>query len=161
MERIKCLMKKNTVLILVISALFFYISVEKKRLQALIKLSEKNHSLYLLSTQWLYRKINGEEVFACLVDSGYKKIAVYGRNHSCECLCSELESMDVEVSCIIDDGDKGRYGNIPIIAKSRIPDDVDAIIVTNIENIDLIRNTLRPLYAGPILALADIVKWGS
>lgn len=159
MERIRCLVKKCVIFILVVFVFAFCISVEKKRIHALINLSKKNHSLYLFSTQWLYRKINGEKIFGCLVDSGYKKIAVYGRNHSCECLCSELESTEIEVSCIIDDNEVGRYGNIPVIKKSRIPNDIDAIIVTNIENIDFIRDMLRPVFAGPILALADIIKW--
>lgn len=147
MERIKYLIKKCVIFTLIVFVIAFYRGVEKKRIYALIKLSEKNHSLYLLSTQWLYRKINGEKIFECLVDSGYKKIAVYGRNHSCECLCSELESMEIEVSCIIDDNEVGRYGNTPVIKKSRIPNDIDAIIVSNIENIDFIRDMLRPVFA--------------
>lgn len=157
MKERKCLLTKYTILIL---ALVIYIILEKKRLRALIYSNEKNHLLYLFSTQWLYRKINGDKVFACLEDNGYKKIAIYGKNHSCECLCSELESMGINVACIISDNVKGRYGNIPIVKKNNMPKDVDAIIITNLGNAESIKNKLKDRYAGTMLVLEDIVKWG-
>lgn len=135
-------------------------SIEKKRLRALIKLNEKNSLLYLLSTQWLYRKINGEDVFACLKNNGYKRIAIYGKNHSSECLCSEIEKMGITISCIIDDKAVGRYGNIPIIKKDNMPKNVDAIIITNLENTESIQKNLKKVYSGSIYALEDVVKWG-
>lgn len=147
-------------LVFIIFILVFYIGIEKKRLRALIKLSEKNSLLYLFSTQWLYRKINGEDIFACLEDKGYKRIVVYGKNHSCECLCSELEKMGIAVPCIIDETAVGRYGNIPIIAKNNMPKDVDAVIITNLENTESIQKNLKEAFSGAILTLEDIVKWG-
>ncbi len=161
MKRVKNLMDKRKISVLIIFILVLYVKVEKKRLQELIKLSEKNSLLYLFSTQWLYRKINGEEIFICLADNGYKKIAVYGKNHSCECLCSELENMGIEVAYIIDDKARGRYGNIPIVTQNSIKNDVDAIIVTNLENAECIKNDLQTIYSGPILILGNIVKWGN
>lgn len=160
MKKTKCLMVQWGVFLLITFTLVFYISVEKKRLHALLKLSEKNSLLYLLSTQWLCRKINGEDVFACLKDKGYKKIAVYGKNHSSECLCTELEKMGIEVPCIIDDKAIGRYGDISIVAKNNIPKDVDAIIISNLGNTETIQKDLEDVCSGAILTLEDIVKWG-
>lgn len=160
MKRTKCFIIKRILFAFLFWGTVIYIFIEKKRLQALIKLNEKNHLLYLLSTQWLYRKINGEEVFACLKDNGYKKIAVYGKNHSCECLCSELENIGIEVAGIIDGNAVGRYGDIPIITKDKMPKDVDAVIITNLVNAELIANNLKEEYTVPIFTLEDIIKWG-
>lgn len=160
MKKDKYLTVKLGLLLLAMFVAAFYIRIEKRRLQALIKANEKNSFLYLFSTQWLYRKINGENIFACLEENGYKKVAVYGKNHSCECLCSELEKMGIVVSYIIDDNAVGRYGDIPIKTKENMPKDVDAIIITSLGNTASVQKSLEEVYSGAVLALEDIVKWG-
>ena len=95
-----------------------------------------------------------------LEKGGYNRIAVYGKNHSCECLCSELRNMGIEVVCIVDDKSNGRYGSIPIMKKDSMPKDVDAIIITNLVNGELIKKDLEDVYAKAVFTLEDIIKWG-
>lgn len=134
-----------------------YIKLQKKRITQLIIDREKEHKLYQLMTQWLYYRNNNASIADFLKSKSVKSVAIYGMNHSCECLCDELLNNGIKIAYVIEADLGKRYAGIINKRESDDLENVDMLIITRISGINEIKIRLQKKLKCPILSLQEIL----
>lgn len=107
---------------------------------------KKNQMKISCLTRWLRLNQSGIHIEDLLRQSGYNRIAIYGFCEIAMCLVYELQNTTTEVVCILD-----RKGEeIPFAYPCYHPNevgkmDIDAVIVTPVDDIKEIKKVLIPL----------------
>jgi len=128
-----------------------------KELRRALDLSDKHLMLFLLMNEWVKVKQKNRSVAKCLIERDIRRVAIYGMSYCGQRLCDELDDSDVEIVGCLDQKNGGVYLGHRITAADKIPENVDAIIVTPIFYFDEIRKKLEEKTASQIISLEEII----
>ena len=120
-------------------------------------LSDKHLMLFLLMNEWVKVKQANKSVSEFLLNEGYRRIAIYGMSYVGQRLYDELMDSDVEIIACIDQKGGGTYFNHNIVSVDKLPDDIDAIIVTPIFYFEEIKKNLEKNVLANIVSLEEII----
>ncbi len=135
----------------------FSIEYYKNALETKERKLIKMTNYFNLLNRWMLLKDRGKSFDAFFQENGYKKIAIYGIGHFGKHLFSELKNSNIEIVYFIDNRVKYWNTNIPIITSTDAFDEVDAIIVTPIEEFINIKNELGKKVTYPIISLEEVL----
>lgn len=111
-----------------------------------------------LFSSWMINKSKGKMLEVYFIDNNYKSIAIYGLDKLGLCLYFELKESNIEVKYLIDHRvEHFSYLGINIIPPTGNLTPVDAIVVANVEQLDIISLELRKRGKHNILSLADVI----
>lgn len=118
---------------------------------------DKFKSYYNMLNQWLILKQEGKNLESYFVNSGYKKIAIYGMGEMGNRLYDELKNSSVKVVYAIDKAAGSTYSEIDVFEIDDELPEVDAVVVTAIFAFDEIENALSDKVSCNIISLEDVV----
>lgn len=130
---------------------------KKREITKIQNVSDKNLELFLMMNQWVKLKQKRKNVGTYLIQSGYRKIAIYGMSHVGETLLDELKNTEVEVSYAIDRIAGRLYAEVDVFSLEDSLQQVDAVIVTVISCFEEIENELRDKLNCPVISLYDLL----
>lgn len=122
------------------------------------KQSNKNRGLFLLMDQWVYLKQDGRKIEKYFIHNNLKCIAIYGMSYVGKRLTKELKGTEVEVVYGIDRNAANIYSEIELVTMDADLKDVDAIVVTSVDEYDSIYSMLSQKISCPIIAIEDIIN---
>lgn len=122
------------------------------------KESRKNSGLFLLMNQWVNLKQDGKGIEQYFIQSNLKRIAIYGMGHIGRRLIKELKGTEVEVIYGIDRNAADIYSEIELVTMDDEFKDVDAVVVTLVDEYEAIYKMLSQKISCPILAIEDIIN---
>lgn len=128
-----------------------------KQLDKIKKVSDKNVMLYHMANEWLMKKQEGKNLTHFFLQSGYKRIAVYGMAYMGERFLDELKDSDIEIVYAIDKNATNIYSYIEVIQPDADLKEVDIVVVTSIAFFDEVKDQLAQKLHCPIVALDDII----
>ena len=132
--------------------------VENKARKKIQIISDKHLALFLMMNRWVQAKQEGKNVSDFLEHNAYKNIAIYGMSYVGECLLKELKDTQTVVKYGIDQRSDELYSEVSIYSPDDNLEDVDAIIVTSIFFVDVIREKLSLKVSCPIISLENILN---
>lgn len=112
---------------------------------------------WMVLNQWLKRKEDNDPLEKTLKKKNIKTIAIYGLGIFGEHLKAELEKTTIEIKCIIDTRKQGMEREVPIIGLNDQLPNVDAIIVSVINEFEEILKQLHARTDIPVISLEDIL----
>jgi hypothetical protein len=118
---------------------------------------KKMTNYFNLLNRWMYLKDRDKSFDGFFRDNGYNKIAIYGIGHFGKHLFSELKNSDIDIVYIIDNNVRFWNYNIPIKTSMDSFDEVDALIVTPIEEFISIKTELSKKVTFPIISLEEVL----
>jgi len=154
--------------ILLIHAMLFGINkiIASKKKYSMLKSQANNYHLFFqVFAIWLNNLHNKKNIAEYLLEQGHKNVAVYGGDTICGLVCSELENTAIEVKYLIDQNaykskEVTGYKGLDIVCVDEIQqqEKVDAIIVTSINEYNLINKKIRQVAPDiPTISLDQIV----
>ena len=122
------------------------------------KQAKKKAEQYLLMNQWIKLKQEGKNLESYFVKNHYKRIAVFGLGHIGKRLLKELKDSEIQVIYAIERKTKNINSDIKVVPlAARIPN-VDAVVVTVIEEFDDVSEVLAKKMKCPVIAIEDILN---
>lgn len=122
------------------------------------KLNSKMVLYYNIYSKWIELRIKGKRLATYLEEAGIYNVIVYGYGPvGINFVEDLLESSNINIVCIIDNGIIEQDEEICVKSIENAPKDVDAVIVTTVHVFDNINLTLKKEFACPILSLQDII----
>lgn len=119
-------------------------------------MAEKHLALFLLMNRWVQIRQEERSIANYLLESGYKKVAIYGMSYVGETLIRELKDSEIQVLYGIDQNADTIYSDIELKKpQDRLPE-ADAVIVTAITYYDEIEEILQEKMNCPIISLEEI-----
>lgn len=136
-------------------------TIEEALLQIEILKKEvtRNHKLYITMLRWKLLSNGRISVTDYLIDSGYKKICIYGMGDVGKILADEVLNSEIKLEGYIDKK-VNNYGKVKKIARNDIAkykNILDAVIVTAVGDIDVIEKDLCKEISCPILSLDELL----
>lgn len=123
---------------------------------ALVK-NDSKHKKYTLICNWLEKTIAGKKISNFLEENGIMKVSVYGAGQLGALLLKELKLSDVMVVDLLDVVEDKRIGDLVSINLEKMSIDVDAVIVTVIEDYEEISEKIRAIGNDNVFSLREIV----
>ena len=130
---------------------FFNMKIKKK------KDAEKNWNQYMLMCRWIGLKQRNVNIADFLIESGYKRIAVYGMNHIGTLIVEELNNSQVEVAYGIDKNAHDISNEIAVWKVENNLPYVDAIIVTAMSEFKEIEADLSKKIKCDIISIDKVI----
>ncbi len=131
---------------------------KEKELLMFYKLRTEQYKEYWrLLDQWLRRKEQGNLLGNTLSKRGMNRIAIYGLGMMGEHLRKELKNSDIVIEYAIDTRKQGLEREIPILGLDSVLTEVDAIIVSVVNEFGEISRALRKRTNIPVISLEDIL----
>jgi lactate dehydrogenase-like 2-hydroxyacid dehydrogenase len=150
------------VLALIIAVAVLHVEKEKlkKEYMDLLVLNEKNIRMLQIMTYWRQFELEFMPIDEYLKGQNINKVAIYGMGVIGNALLDELTGTPVEVAYAIDNGNGTGWNNkVRIITKDEKLEDVDAIIITIVDDDENIRNALKSVSSIRTIYLEEIVCW--
>ena len=119
-------------------------------------LADKHLRIIDVYDKWLKHMNDGGNLLDFFNTNGYRRIGIYGLGYLGRRLVSEVQNSEVEICFVIDKNMKTDYMGIPILSLDDNISDVDAIIVTPIDELYLIKKRLNSLTYVPIVSIEEI-----
>lgn len=154
-------MKKRYIYMLLVSfgmASAFLIKLQQGCIDYWRKQANKNRGLFLLMDQWVCLKQDGRKIERYFIKNNLKRIAIYGMSYVGKRLSKELKCSEVEVIYGIDRNASIIYSEIELVTMDADLEDVDAIVVTSVDEYDSICSMLSQKISCPIIAIEDVVN---
>ncbi len=154
-------MKKRYIYMLLVSfgmASAFLIKLQQGCIDYWRKQANKNRGLFLLMDQWVCLKQDGRKIERYFIKNNLKRIAIYGMSYVGKRLSKELKCSEVEVIYGIDRNASNIYSEIELVTMDADLEDVDAIVVTSVDEYDSICSMLSQKISCPIIAIEDVVN---
>lgn len=121
---------------------------------------DKFQMYYNLMERWLTVHEEGKSIGIILKNRGLGKIAVYGLGKIGKHVVHEVSGSDITVLYGIDRAKAGIYNGLPVKKLDDIFPEVDAVIVTVIDDFDKIEILLKEKVSCPIISLEEILYEG-
>ncbi len=121
------------------------------------KLIDKYKLYYCLNNKWISLKESNKRLSEYFIENQIKRIAVYGLGDVGLNLCREIMQDGIEVKYAFD-GNLIRYDSIiPIRKLEDDLDEVDAVVVTVVDEFETIKKELLLKFSCPIIAIDDVI----
>lgn len=121
---------------------------------------KKFESFYNLTERWITIYEEGKSLESILVERNIKTIAVYGIGKLGKHVVTQLRGSKVKVVYAIDRAVKGYWQDVEVMPlQGHIPD-VDAIIVTAINDMDAIERKLKKYTNCAVVSLEELLYEG-
>lgn len=121
---------------------------------------KKFESFYNLTERWITIHEEGKSLESILIERNIKTVAVYGLGKLGKHVVTQLKGSRVSVAYAIDRAVKGYWQDVEVKPlQGHIPD-VDAIIVTAINDMDSIEKNLKKYTDCTILSLEELLYEG-
>ncbi len=117
---------------------------------------------YATTKRWLINRSKGKYLSDYFNQYPYKKIAIYGVEDTGKLLYEEIKDSNCEIVCFIDKSAEGHREEqgIPVILldERKLYDEIDAIIISSLENYDeVIEDLIKCEIFLPLVLLRDII----
>ena len=116
------------------------------------KQANKDRGLFLLMNQWVNLKQDEKRIENYFIHNKLKRIAIYGMSYVGKRLVKELKDTEVEVIYGIDRDAANIYSEIELVTIDADLKEVDAVVVTSIDEYNAIYNMLSQRIRCPIIA---------
>lgn len=121
---------------------------------------KKFESFYNLAERWITLYEDGKSLEYILEERNIKTVAVYGLGKLGKHVVTQLKGSEVKVVYAIDRAVKGYWQDVEVIPlQGHIPN-VDAVIVTAINDMDAIERNLKKHTSCTILSLEELLYEG-
>ncbi len=120
----------------------------------IIENSEKKKRLY---RKWIDYKRKGKCIADDLNKCGVDRVAIYGAGEIGLEILNELNNSTVEVTCFVDRYVSGPIGEIPVLRVSDDLNDVDAIIISLIDDIEETISELGEYYSIKMIKISELI----
>lgn len=128
------------------------------KIRGIRKTADRYSALYSMMVRWVEVKQKGRSFTWYFKHRKYDKIAIYGMGRAGEVLADELEGSGVQIRYAIDRRPDYIYAEFPVVSVEDIPEKVDVIVVTAIQDFDEIRDLLSRKVDCPVVSLEKIVE---
>ena len=122
------------------------------------KQANKDRGLFLLMNQLVNLKQDEKRIENYFIHNKLKRIAIYGMSYVGKRLVKELKDTEVEVIYGIDRDAANIYSEIELVTIDADLKEVDAVVVTSIDEYNAIYNMLSQRIRCPIIAIEDIIN---
>lgn len=121
---------------------------------------KKFESFYYLAERWITIFEEGKSLESILEERHIKTVAVYGLGALGRHVVTQLKGSRVNVAYVIDQAVKGHWQDVEVMPLKEHILDVDAIIVTAINDMDVIERNLKKYTRCPVLSLEELLYEG-
>lgn len=141
---------------IVISKRYICSGIDKQN----VKQRKKFESFYNLAERWITIHEEGKSLESILGERNIKTVAVYGLGTMGKHVVTQLKGSRVRVAYAIDRAVKGYWQDVEVIPLQEHIPNVDAIIVTAINDMDAIEKNLKKYTNCTILSLEELLYEG-
>lgn len=113
--------------------------------------------IYRCFDKWMKNRESGKYIQDYLINKGIKHIAIYGVGVMGEHILSELRNSQVTVEYLMDQRFRADCNNTKLVGVDDELEDVDAIIVTPINEYNIIKDKLQKKTKARIMSLEEII----
>lgn len=121
---------------------------------------KKMESFYNLAERWITIHEEGKSLESVLEERNIKTVAVYGLGKMGKHVVTQLKGSKVKVAYAIDRAVRGYWQDVEVMPLQGHMPDVDAIIVTAINDMDAIEENLKKHTSCTILSLEELLYEG-
>lgn len=136
-------------------------SFEHKRCETIIidkiKKCDKFINMFQLCIQWIKLYEKNIKIDAYLKWEGYNKVAIYGNGEIGQCLLNGLRHSDINVEYIIDRRSTEIVSHIPVFSIDDELPEVDVIVVTVLNDYNIIKNELKKKGNYNVVSVNDVI----
>ena len=123
-----------------------------------IGLLEKFREMFFVLNKMAVCKEAGYPVGKYLQSHGIRRVCIYGDGYIGKRLAGELKECNIETAFFIDRNAHYLTEEIPVYRLEEAPKEVDAVIISLVQNYDSVRNELRTKYKTKIYAIREIIE---
>jgi len=123
-----------------------------------IGLLEKFREMFFVLNKMAVCKEAGYPVGKYLQSQGIRRVCIYGDGYIGKRLAGELKECNIETAFFIDRNAHYLTEEIPVYRLEEAPKEVDAVIISLVQNYDSVRNELRTKYKTKIYAIREIIE---
>ena len=123
-----------------------------------IGLLEKFREMFFVLNKMEVCKEAGYPVGKYLQSHGIRRVCIYGDGYIGKRLAGELKECNIETAFFIDRNAHYLTEEIPVYRLEEAPKEVDAVIISLVQNYDSVRNELRTKYKTKIYAIREIIE---
>lgn len=123
-----------------------------------IALLEKFRAMFLVLNQVMECREKGRPVGVYLKEMGIQRIAIYGDGYLGKRLMGELKEYRVETLFFIDRNADYLTEEIPVYKLEDAPDNIDAVIISLVQNCDPVKNILKEKYNVGVYTIREIAE---
>lgn len=161
-----CVMTKGCILLAALCLVLILLLLYKnKKNKTVKKEADKFFNMFALTAQWIRNNQKGKSVGDYLLAKGYKRIGIYGVGYLGQLLCDELDGSLVEIIYAIDKSESVSLSNstkrINVLRQADPRQQVDAIIVTAIQDYEGIKEKYRKSVECDIISLEQVIYEGA
>ena len=117
-------------------------------------------SFYYLAERWITIYEEGKSLESILEERHIKTVAVYGLGALGRHVVTQLKGSRVKVANVIDQAVKGHWQDVEVMPLKEHISDVDAIIVTVINDMDVIERNLKRYTKCTVISLEELLYEG-
>lgn len=150
-------------LVIIILVLILFLAEKKKKIEHLDfsdkmkKLSDKHLNMFLISDKWIRALQEKKNLGEFLQKQKIQTIAIYGMGYLGKNLYNELKDSPIEVKFFIDKKYEEIYAPIIVRSPNELIPEVDLILITAMQDIEEIKNTLILEKECKICSLGEII----
>lgn len=137
---------------------FFLIRLQQNCINNWKTQANKNRGLFLLMNQWINLKQDEKKVEEYFIQKNLKRIAIYGMGYVGKRLVKELKRTEIEVVYGIDRNAADIFSEIELVTMDDDLEDVDAVVVTLVDEYDTVCDILSQKVKCPVIAIEDIIN---
>lgn len=123
-----------------------------------IGLLEKFREMFFVLNKMAVCKEAGYLVGKYLQSQGIRRVCIYGDGYIGKRLAGELKECNIKTAFFIDRNAHYLTEEIPVYRLEEAPKEVDAVIISLVQNYDSVRNELRTKYKTKIYAIREIIE---
>ncbi len=132
-------------------------SMRQHVLSERIGLLEKFREMFFVLNKMAFCREKGCFVGKYLQSEGIHRVCIYGDGYIGKRLAGELKECNIETAFFIDRNAHYLTEEIPVYQLEEAPQEVDAVIISLVQNYDSVRNELRRKYKTKIYTVQEIL----
>lgn len=121
---------------------------------------KKYESLYNLAERWITIREEGKSLESILEERGIKTVVIYGLGKMGKHAVTQLKGSSISVVCAIDRVVRGYWQGVKVMPLQKHIPDADAVIVTAINDRDVIERNLKKYTDCTVLSLEELLYEG-
>ncbi|GFI09521.1 hypothetical protein IMSAGC007_01984 [Lachnospiraceae bacterium] len=134
------------------------LSLQQHCINSWMERAEKSRGLFRLMDQWVNVKQEKKNIDEYFRKYHYKRIAIYGMGYVGQRLLKELKNSEVEIAYGIDRNAENIDTEIKMVTIKEELADIDAVVITLIDEFDGVKEVLSEQLSCPIIAIEDIIN---